>query len=168
MKKIVILLIVSILPLYYVVGQSPFTAPDSLLVIQSGTASFYGKAFHKRKTASGEIFDMREYTAAHKHLPFETLLKITNLQNGYQVIVKVNDRLPKNSKHVIDISRSSAEQLDMIRDGLVDVNIEVLSHHVIANLREYYQEVPQDLRLRLYYEPLHAFKDEQAMLRINF
>lgn len=121
-----------------------------------------------RKTASGEVYDMQDYTAAHKHLPFGTLLKITNIKNSHQVIVRVNDRLPKSSKRVIDLSRGSAEQLDMIVDGIVDVTIEVLSHHAIANLRAYYQGVPADLRLRLYYAPLQALKNEQAMLDLNF
>lgn len=165
MNKIAILLIINFLPLSQVAGQSPFSAPDSLLIIQSGVASFYGKAFHNRKTASGEIYDMWDYTAAHKHLPFGTLLKITNLQNGYQVIVRVNDRLPKSSKRVIDLSRGSAEQIDMIVRGIVDVTIEVLSHHVIADLRTYYQGVPADLRLRLYYAPLEVAKNEQTFLR---
>jgi len=168
MNKIFILLIVSLLPISRVLGQSPFTAPDSLLVIQSGIASYYGKAFHKRQTASGEVFDMMDYTAAHKHLPFGTLLKVTNLTNGYQVIVRINDRLPKSSKRVIDLSRVSAEQLSMVTDGIVDVTMEVLSHHAIAQLREFYDGVPVDLRLRLYYEPLQAFKDELAMLKIEF
>lgn len=168
MNKILIPLILSFVPITGVLGQSPFRAPDSLLVIQSGVASFYGKAFHKRQTASGEVYDMWDYTAAHKHLPFGTLLKVTNITNGHQVIVRVNDRLPKSSKRVIDLSRGSAEQLAMVRDGIVDVTIEVLSHHAIAKLREYYDRVPADLRLRLYYEPLQSYKDEQAMLQLKF
>jgi rare lipoprotein A len=168
MKHYAILLIISLLPFYQAVGQSPFTAPDSLLVIQTGKASYYGKAFHQRKTASGEIFDMKEYTAAHKHLPFGTLLKVTNLQNGYQVIVRVNDRLPMSSKRIIDLSRRSAEQIKMVTDGVVEVTVEVLSHHAIYNLRDYYEEVPDDLRLRVYYSPLHADKNEQALVRIPF
>ncbi|HSI74320.1 MAG TPA: septal ring lytic transglycosylase RlpA family protein [Lunatimonas sp.] len=168
MNKILIILIASFLPISWAYGQSPFTAPDSLLVIQSGVASFYGKAFHKRKTASAEVYDMWDYTAAHKHLPFGTLLKVTNLTNGYQVIVRVNDRLPKSSKRIIDLSRGSAEQVEMVADGVVDVTLEVLSHHVIANLRDYYDKVPSDLRLRLYYDSLHANKNEQAILQLKF
>lgn len=168
MNKILMLLIVSFLPISWVVAQSPFTAPDSLLVIQSGVASFYGKAFHKRKTASGEVYDMWDYTAAHKHLPFGTLLKVTNLTNGYKVIVRVNDRLPKSSKRVIDLSRGSAEQIAMVSDGIVDVTLEVLSHHAIMKLRDYYERVPLGLRLRLYYDPLRANKNDQALLQLKF
>ncbi len=168
MNKIIIVLIVSFLPISGTLGQSPFTAPDSLLVIQSGVASFYGKAFHKRKTASGEVYDMWDYTAAHKHLPFGTLLKVTNLNNGYQVIVRVNDRLPKSSRRVIDLSRGSAEQLEMVGEGIVDVTLEVLSHQAIFKLRNHYKKVPSDLRLRLYYDPLRANKNEQAILQLNF
>lgn len=168
MNKTLIVLVISLLPVYHVPGQSLFSAPDSLLVIQSGVASYYGKAFHNRQTASGEIFDMMDYTAAHKHLPFGTLLKVTNKTNGYQVIVRINDRLPKSSKRVIDLSRGSAEQLAMVIDGIVDVTMEVLSHDAIIKLREYYEGVPSDLRLRLYYEPLQVMKNEQAMLQFKF
>lgn len=111
---------------------------------------------------------MKEYTAAHKHLPFGTLLKVTNLQNGFQVIVRVNDRLPMSSKRIIDLSRRSAEQLKMVTDGVVEVTVEVLSHHAIYNLRDYYEKVPDDLRLRVYYSPLHSDKNEQALVRIPF
>src|SRR5690606_32240235 len=94
-----LLLVLFIFNLFLVnkgIAQINLLDKDSLLVIQEGTASFYGKKFHKRKTASGEIFDMKGYTAAHKHLPFGTLLKVTNMDNGYEVIVEVNDRLPKH------------------------------------------------------------------------
>ncbi|MBS9524297.1 septal ring lytic transglycosylase RlpA family protein [Litoribacter ruber] len=124
------------------------TEDDSLLVIQKGVASFYGKKFHQRKTASGEIFDMHELTAAHKHLPFGTRLRVTNNKNGKQVIVKINDRLPQNSKRVIDLSREAARQLGMINDGVVPVRIAVLTRQKIEELQDYYEEIPKDIRLR--------------------
>lgn len=135
-------------------SQHLYLGSDSLLVIQEGTASFYGKKFHKRKTASGEVYDMYDYTAAHKHLPFGTLLRITNMENGFEVIVKVNDRLPKHSKRIIDLSRGAAEQLEMVRDGLAPVKIFALSFHEIERLKNHYGNTPEELRLRVYYEPV--------------
>lgn len=149
-------------------AQSPFTAPDSLLTIQRGEASFYGKHFHKRPTASGEVYDMWDYTAAHKHLPFGTLLKVTNLTNGYQAIVRINDRLPESSKRVIDLSRKVADQLDMVRDGVVEVDLKVLSHHSIAELRAHYEGNPADLRLRLYYAPVFLARNDEVILQLKF
>jgi rare lipoprotein A len=145
-------------------AQSPFTAPDSLLTIQQGVASYYAGRFHNRPTASGEIYDMMEFTAAHKHLPFGTLLKVTNLNNGYQAIVRINDRLPKSSSRIIDLSKGVAEHLDMIQDGIVEVTLDVLTHQTIAMLKEHYDETPTDLRLRLYYEPLKPSERKEASL----
>ena len=153
-KGALLLLIVGMFWINRGFSQNVYFGNDSLLVIQEGTASFYGKKFHKRKTASGEVYDMHDYTAAHKHLPFGTLLKITNLKNGYEVIVKINDRLPKHSKRSIDLSRGAAEQLDMVRDGLAAVKILALSFHEIEKLKNHYGETPEELRLRVYYDPV--------------
>jgi rare lipoprotein A len=155
MKKIILLLcLFNISLMSKGISQTAVLGKDSLLVIQEGTASFYGKRFHKRKTASGEIFNMNDDTAAHKHLPFGTLLKVTNKNNGYEVIVNVNDRLPKNSTRIIDLSRAAAEQLDMIEDGLVPVKLQARSFDAIKKLKEYYKVIPSELRLRVYSEPV--------------
>jgi rare lipoprotein A len=153
-KGALLLLLIGMLWVNHGFSQNIYLGNDSLLVIQEGTASFYGKKFHKRKTASGEMYDMYDYTAAHKHLPFGTLLKITNLKNGYEVIVKINDRLPKYSKRAIDLSRGAAEQLDMVRDGLAEVKIFALSFHDIERLKNHYGQTPEELRLRVYHDPV--------------
>ncbi len=150
-------------------AQSPFTAPDSLLTIQQGVASYYAEQFHNRPTASGEIYDMMEFTAAHKHLPFGTLLKVTNLNNGYQAIVRINDRLPKSSTRIIDLSKGIAEHLEMVQDGIVEVTLEVLTHQTIAWLKDHYEETPPDLRLRLYYDlPKPPQRQESALFELGF
>lgn len=149
-------------------SQQSFLGRDSLLVIQEGTASFYGKKFHKRKTASGEVYDMYDYTAAHKHLPFGTLLRVTNMENGFEVIVKINDRLPKQSKRVIDLSRGAAEQLDMIRDGLAPVKIFALSFQEIERLKDHYGHTPEELRLRVYYEPVKRTQEVDIFSPVIF
>ncbi len=92
--------------------------------IQTGEASYYAHQFHGRKTANGEIFDMNKLTAAHRNLPFGTKLRVTNLQNGKQVTVRVNDRGPFVKGRIIDVSYEAAKQLDMIRSGIADVTIE--------------------------------------------
>lgn len=168
MRKLIMCLFMSgILTHLTAVAQSPFTAPDSLLTIQSGQASFYGKRFQHRKTASGETYDMWEFTAAHKHLPFGTLIKVTNLKNGFQAIVKINDRLPKNSKRIIDLSRGVAEHLDMVRDGITDVKLELLSHQAIEWVRDQYEAVPKDIRLRNYHEGVAYSKNETFLFEIR-
>ena len=92
----------------------------------TGYASYYGKEFHGRKTASGEKYNMSAFTAAHRTLPFGTLVKVTNKSNKLSVIVKVNDRGPFSKKRIVDISRAAAESIDMVSDGVVMVEVEVL------------------------------------------
>lgn len=155
MKNIILVLLVgSLFMCFESKAQSHILGKDSLLVIQEGTASFYGKNFHRKKTASGEIFNMNEYTAAHKHLPFGTLLKVKNLENDYEVIVKVNDRLPQNSRRIIDLSRTAAEQLDMVDQGLTPVELHALSFSAIEEIKDHYEDIPGELRLRVFYEPV--------------
>jgi rare lipoprotein A len=141
---------------------------DTLLTIQKGTASFYGKLFHQKKTASGETFDMNEMTAAHKHLPFGTRIKVTNLTNGKQVIVKVNDRLPPSSSRVIDLSRGAARRLEMISDGLAPVKLDALSFKMISTLINYYDEIPAELRLRRFFEPIQHIQNYQYIFQAPF
>ncbi|KEO73439.1 septal ring lytic transglycosylase RlpA family protein [Anditalea andensis] len=149
-------------------ASTSFHEQDTLLTIQKGTASFYGKLFHKKKTASGETFDMNEMTAAHKHLPFGTRIKVTNLTNGKQVIVKVNDRLPPSSSRVIDLSRGAARQLEMIGDGLAPVKLDALSFRMISTLINYYEEIPSELRLRRFFEPIQHIQNYQYIFQAPF
>lgn len=93
----------------------------------SGTASFYANKFEGRKCSSGEIFRQDSLTAAHKFLAFGTYVKVTNLKNDSVVIVKINDRLPKSSKRVIDLTSRAAKQLNFIRQGITKVELEVIS-----------------------------------------
>ncbi len=95
--------------------------------IETGTASYYGQHWTGRKTASGETFYADSLTAAHKTLDFGTLVKVTNTKNDSVRILKINDRLPKSSSRIIDVSYGSAKQLNFIRDGLAKVTVEVLS-----------------------------------------
>ncbi|MFV3307317.1 septal ring lytic transglycosylase RlpA family protein [Pseudomonas sp. NY15181] len=91
-----------------------------------GTASYYGKAHHGKRTASGERFNLNALTAAHRTLPFGTRVKVTNLNNGRSVVVRINDRGPFGRGRIIDLSRAAAEQLNMLRTGTAPVRLESL------------------------------------------
>ena len=92
----------------------------------SGKASWYGGKFHGRKTASGEIFNQNALTAAHRYLPFGTRVKVTNINNGRSVIVRINDRGPFIKNRVIDLSSAAAKSIGLIRVGVAPVQISVL------------------------------------------
>ena len=93
----------------------------------SGEASYYHDKFQGRTTASGEKYDKNKLTAAHKTLSFGTKVEVTHLKNGKKVTVKINDRLPANSKRVIDLSRAAARKIDMIQSGIADVNLKIIN-----------------------------------------
>ena len=98
---------------------------------QEGLASWYGKGdgYHGKKTASGERFDRNKLTAAHYNLPFGTLVRVRNERNGREVTVRINDRFPIETLRkgrIIDLSYKAAEQIRMIRDGVVPVELRVL------------------------------------------
>lgn len=105
-------------------------------VIDSGVASWYGPDFHGKPTASGETYDQNGLTAAHRTLPFNTVVKVTNLDNGKSVTVRINDRGPYVGNRVIDLSRGAAEQLDMIRAGTARVRIELVSSEQPVSRRQ--------------------------------
>ncbi|OAL78471.1 septal ring lytic transglycosylase RlpA family protein [Acinetobacter sp. ANC 4779] len=91
---------------------------------QTGAASWYGRQFHGRKTASGETFDMNGLTAAHRSLPLNCYIRVTNKTNGKSVVVKVNDRGPFHGNRVLDLSYGAAKQLGITNAGTAKVNIE--------------------------------------------
>lgn len=94
---------------------------------QYGTATYYGNEFHGKKTASGEKYDKNALTCAHRTLRFGTKLRITRLDNQKSVVVRVNDRGPFIKGYIVDLSRRAAENLGMIKEGVVKVKLEVLS-----------------------------------------
>ena len=91
---------------------------------QTGTASWYGRQFHGRNTASGETFDMNAMTAAHRSLPLNCYIRVTNRNNGKSVVVKVNDRGPFHGNRVVDLSYGAAKQLGITSAGTAKVSIE--------------------------------------------
>jgi rare lipoprotein A len=109
---------------YQAHGKTYYVEEPSKSFKQRGQASWYGHAFHGRKTASGEIFNMHQMTAAHSTLSFPAYMRVTNLDNGKSIIVRVNDRLPKHKTRIIDLSYGAAKKLDMYRAGIANVEIE--------------------------------------------
>jgi rare lipoprotein A len=93
-------------------------------LIAEGKASYYANRFHGQRTASGEHFDRMDYTAAHRSLPFGTKVRVTNLANGRQVLVKVNDRGPHMKNRIIDISQAAAREIGINDHGIGNVRIE--------------------------------------------
>lgn len=91
-----------------------------------GLASWYGPGFHGRRSANGERFDQNALTAAHKTLPFGTLVRVTNLNNGTSVVVRINDRGPYAGSRVIDLSRRAAQEIGMLGSGVANVKLEIL------------------------------------------
>ena len=91
-----------------------------------GVASFYGPGFHGNLTANGETFDMNAMTCAHLTLPFDTVLRVTNLDNNRQVTVRVNDRGPYVGGRIIDLSKGAAEELGMLEAGIANVLLSVI------------------------------------------
>ena len=99
------------------------TAPGST---QEGIASWYGPGFHGRRTANGEIYDQFDLTAAHQTLPHGTYVRVTNLTNGRDVLVRINDRGPFVDDRVIDLSYAAAVQLDMVGPGTAPVQLQIV------------------------------------------
>ncbi len=99
------------------------TADESIRFIANGTASWYGPDFHGRSTANGETYNMNDLTAAHRTLPFNTIIRVENTDNGKTVVVRINDRGPYVGNRVIDLSRKAAEEIDMISSGTASVRL---------------------------------------------
>ncbi|MDX9759178.1 MAG: septal ring lytic transglycosylase RlpA family protein [Bacteroidota bacterium] len=94
---------------------------------QTGIASYYGRKFHGKKTSSGEIFNMWDLTAAHKTIPLNAKVRVTNLINNKSVVVRINDHGPHARGRIIDLSRAAAAQIDMIERGTARVRLDVIS-----------------------------------------
>jgi rare lipoprotein A len=95
--------------------------------VEEGVASWYGVPFNGRRTSNGEIYDMHEFTAAHRTLPFNCVVRVTNLSNGKHTEVRINDRGPFVANRVIDLSLSAAQAIEMVGTGTANVRLEILS-----------------------------------------
>lgn len=115
------ILIASVAALLLIVGAVRYFSYD-----QVGIASWYGPGFHGKKTSSGEIYDMNAMTAAHKSLPFNTIVKVVDLNTGRSVIVRINDRGPFIPGRIIDLSYAAAQALGIAQKGTARVGLKVL------------------------------------------
>ncbi len=145
----------------------PFSGRDTVVLAQTsgsyseyteeGMASWYGPGFHGRKTANGERFNTNDLTAAHKSLPFNTLLRVTNLENGRYTIVRVNDRGPYARGRIIDLSYAAKTEIGM--GGLAKVKIEIVN----ANEEE---ETSEDISLLTLFEDAVS-KNSRVFIEYN-
>jgi rare lipoprotein A len=113
-------------PFYDVMGKRYFVLSSGVGYVERGVASWYGPGFHKVRTSTGEPYDMYAMTAAHKTLPLPAYVRVTNLQNGRSIVVRVNDRGPFVGNRIIDLSYTAAVKLDMLRNGTAMVEVRTL------------------------------------------
>ena len=154
---------------YIIKGERYYPLPDSDGFVQFGKASWYGKAFHGRLTASGEVYNMYKKSAAHKTLPLGTYVKAINLSNNKQTIVRINDRGPFVKGRIIDLSYAAAKEVGLIGHGVAKVKIMALGKEV-GKLKS-----PQGIKRVLEIRDLNkgnfavqvgAFKDQGNALRL--
>jgi rare lipoprotein A len=100
-----------------------------VLAVKTGQASWYGPGFYGGRTANGERFTRGTLTAAHRHLPFGTKVRVTNLWNGRSAVVRINDRGPFHGNRVIDLAHGAADALGVTSSGIAQVRLEVLEKH---------------------------------------
>jgi rare lipoprotein A len=108
-------------------GKAP-PAPAPVGYTEEGNASWYGNPFHGRRASNGEVYDMYKLTAAHRTLPFETMVRVTNLTNGKSTTVRITDRGPFVDNRVIDLSLAAAREIESVGPGVVPVRLEVLGN----------------------------------------
>jgi rare lipoprotein A len=106
----------------------PLQEPAYVGYTEEGNASWYGNPFHGRRASNGEVYDMYKLTAAHRTLPFETMVRVTNLNNGKTTTVRITDRGPFVDNRIIDLSQAAAREIESIGPGIVPVRIEVLGN----------------------------------------
>ena len=141
--------------------DADYASTENARAIENGVSSWYGPNFHGKLTANGEIYDMDGITAAHRTLPFDTILLVENLDNGKTVQVRVNDRGPYAKNRIIDLSRGAAERIDMIGPGTARVRLYLLEGD-LENSRV------TDLKVPTYTVQLGSYKDvQQAELQVQ-
>ena len=96
------------------------------LAAEEGIAAYYSDVFHGKKTASGKIYNKHGLTGAHKTLPFDTIVRVTDLTNNKSVVVTITDRGPYSEKRIIDLSRAAAIEIDLIQRGIGPVRLEII------------------------------------------
>lgn len=129
-------------------------------IIEQGVASWYGPNFHGKLTANGETYNMYDLTAAHRTLPFNTVLRVINQDNGEAVVVRVNDRGPFAKNRIIDLSKKAAEEIDMIGNGTAPVQL-VLLEGDLENSRT------TNLKVATYTVQLGSFEERNGAVQLT-
>lgn len=137
---------------------------------ENGRASWYGKKFHGRRTANGEVYDMFKMTAAHKTLPLPSYVRVTSKVNGRSVVVRVNDRGPFHPGRIIDLSYAAAAKLDMLKSGSKDVVIEALTPQQgqTAAADEPGTGKPRYLEVGRFNDPIEALALRERLSKLGF
>lgn len=141
---------------YEVNGETYTVLPSSEGYVQEGVASWYGTKFHGNKTANGEIYDLYLATAAHRSLPIPSYVRVTNLANGRDVIVRVNDRGPFHPQRLIDLSYGAALRLGFVDDGTANVRLEAVDIAGVDDRREVVGTAYRYLQLGAFANPQAA------------
>ena len=110
--------------------KRPMAAPAPAGYKEEGNASWYGEPFNGRRASNGEVYDMYKLTAAHRTLPFDTMVRVTNLNNGKSTTVRITDRGPFVENRIIDLSLAAAREIDLVGPGVASVRVEVLAANV--------------------------------------
>lgn len=154
---------------YVVNGERYYPLPSSHGFVQTGKASWYGKHFHGKTTASGAVYNMYQKTGAHKTLPLGTWVRVLNLENRKQTVVKINDRGPFVKGRIIDLSYAAARDLDLIGPGTARVRLEALGRQVGEyNSKAGKEPVVEakDLERGLFTVQVGAFRERENALRL--
>jgi len=137
----------------------------------TGIASWYGPSFHGKLTSNGETYNMHDMTAAHKTLPMNTIVKVTNKSNGLVTVVRINDRGPFIATRIIDLSNAAAHKIDMVGKGTAPVKIEVLGFEVkgkkTISKQKDLQVVPQETQIAAYAIQIGSFSGFDGALKIQ-
>ena len=150
-------------PFYEVAGKRYVVLESAAGFVERGVASWYGPTFHGGRTATGETYDMNAMTGAHPTLPLPTWVRVTNLQNGRSVVVRLNDRGPFSNNRIIDLSHAAAEQLDMIRAGTAMVEVQSLTG---GNAAAGSEPVAQPAAAARFFAQAGAFAEEENARRL--
>ncbi len=133
-----------------------------------GRASWYGKKFHGKRTANGEVYDMFKMSAAHKTLPLPSYARITNKGNGRSVVVRINDRGPFHPGRIIDLSYAAASRLDLLHHGSADVELEALTPQQGESADEQAGGKPRYLEVGRFADPIDAIALRDRLTQLGF
>jgi len=161
LKKIIILIVFS-LYLISCSSSKEFSEYENVegVLIEDGIASWYGSDFHGKSTASGETYNKNEMTAAHRTLPFNSIVRVINKENNKSVIVRINDRGPYMKDRIIDLSQKAAQNIDMISAGSAQVELRLLSKTTSPNM-------PRDIKVPHYSVQVGSFKNKNDAINVS-